>query len=593
MSERIAEYELLERLGAGGMGTVYHARDTITGEEVAVKILHSHLVEPDYVSRLEREARIAAELDHPNIVRVNEFGVYGGQQYLVMELVEGESLLQRLRREGKLLPEEARRIAADVARALKAASAHGVVHRDIKPGNILIDRTGTVKVTDFGVAKVWGASTITPAAGFLGTVSYAAPEVWEGRADERSDLYSLGIMAYHMVTGHLPFEGDTPYSTLRKHQVERPDLREIRASDRRLSTIVSILLRKKPEQRFQSAAELLDALGGRIRHRVVAPSGRLLAAGLAGVLVPMVLAFGILLSRSGGEHSRYKAVLAESTTSVATSSAGVQATSHVTPLPSLTPLAAETIPPASATPEPLETPLPTTNSQTASVEPDPAIAVDLVGSTATSVAAKVFISNIGAASVALDYGDSTAYGLHQAIPIPTDSNEAWAYFEIAGLECDTTYHFRATILSTTGKTSLSKDVTYTTPIWESRGFNYKYDPTVYGNFDSESVQRGRADLHDCDSSKAGFSFSTGTAVSSDPDIWISRSSYWNFEVVIHARGILDLGRVPLESVTEVPAASGKAYDTSLPLIETHTYALITGDGAHYVLIGDFRYSAVR
>jgi serine/threonine-protein kinase len=296
--EQIAHYELLERLGAGGMGTVYHARDTINGEEMAVKLLHSHLIEPDYASRLEREARIAVELDHPNIVRVNEYGVVGGQHYLAMELVDGESLLQRLRREGTLPPEEARRIAAEVAQALEAASAHGIVHRDIKPGNILIDKTGTVKVTDFGVAKVWGVSTITPAAGFLGTVSYAAPEVWDGRVDVRSDLYSLGVVIYHMVTGHLPFEADTPYSTLRKHQVETPNLREISALDKDLARVVSILLKKKPSQRFQSAAELLDALGGRISRRFVLSPSRLVAASAAGCLLSIALVLGIVLARS-------------------------------------------------------------------------------------------------------------------------------------------------------------------------------------------------------------------------------------------------------------------------------------------------------
>lgn len=258
-------YQILERLGAGGMGVVYQAHDTWLDRTVAVKVLRPELAaDREFLRRFRREARAAASLSHPNIVSVFDVGQEGEIHYLVMEYVPGSTLQQRLER-GPLSPEEVLRIVSLVAAALEHAHAHDVVHRDIKPQNILLGSGGQVKVTDFGIARAGVASTVTHAGAIVGSVHYLAPEQIQGNpGDRQADIYSLGIVLYQMLTGQVPFQGDNPISVALKHvQEEPPPVRRLASrTPPELERVVRKALRKNPEERYASAAEMLQDLEG-------------------------------------------------------------------------------------------------------------------------------------------------------------------------------------------------------------------------------------------------------------------------------------------------------------------------------------------
>src|SRR5215207_7165991 len=204
-------YRLAELLGQGGMATVYRATDIQLGRDVAVKLLRpEYLRDPDFSSRFRSEARSAASLSHPNIVGVHDYGEDPDGPFIVMELVDGEDLASILRANGALPPRQAARIAAAVGRALAAAHAKGIVHRDVKPGNILISRDGRVKVTDFGIARAVAEAQMTLPGTTLGSVHYFSPEQARGeQATASSDIYSLGIVLFELLTGHRPWEADS------------------------------------------------------------------------------------------------------------------------------------------------------------------------------------------------------------------------------------------------------------------------------------------------------------------------------------------------------------------------------------------------
>ena len=221
-------YEPLRLLGSGGMGNVYLADDRLLARQVALKLLKKHLAEdPDALARFRKEALAAASLSHPNIVRVFDAGEdeLGGVPYIAMEHVPGGTLAHLLAREGRLRPGEAARIAAKIALALNEAHAKGIVHRDVKPQNVLLDEGGEPKVTDFGIAlAASSASTaLTRTAMIVGTARYLSPEQAQGDvATEKSDLYSLGIVLYEMLTGRVPFDADNPVALALKHVTEHP-----------------------------------------------------------------------------------------------------------------------------------------------------------------------------------------------------------------------------------------------------------------------------------------------------------------------------------------------------------------------------------
>ncbi|MGO9905690.1 MAG: protein kinase domain-containing protein, partial [Solirubrobacteraceae bacterium] len=258
-------YRLDEVIGRGGMSTVYRGTDLSLDRVVAVKVAMDPLLERDpvYASRFKREARAAAGISNSGIVTVFDAGADGPTRYIVMEYVEGRDLAAILRDERPLEPPRAVRIAEQVAGTLAAAHAAGIVHRDIKPGNIMVTPEGQVKVLDFGIARTTDGVNLTQTASVLGTAPYMSPEQAMGQpADARSDIYSLGCVLYEMLTGKPPFSGDLPAAVLHQHVRVAP--KPPRALNPNvppaLDALVLQMLAKSPEDRPQTAAEVRDRL---------------------------------------------------------------------------------------------------------------------------------------------------------------------------------------------------------------------------------------------------------------------------------------------------------------------------------------------
>jgi serine/threonine-protein kinase len=254
-------YELAHLVARGGMAEVYRAHDRLLDRPVALKILFPELsVDRAFVERFRREAQAAANLSHPNIVPVFDWGEDDGTYFIVMEFIDGRALSSILRGAGPMHPDRAAEIAADVAIALAYAHRHGVVHRDVKPGNVLITEDGIVKVTDFGIARAINTEeSLTQTGAVMGTATYFSPEQAEGMGvDARSDIYSLGVVLFEMVTGRPPFLGDTPVAVASKHVRENPPTpREINPSvPPDLEAIILKCLAKSPEYRYATGDDL-------------------------------------------------------------------------------------------------------------------------------------------------------------------------------------------------------------------------------------------------------------------------------------------------------------------------------------------------
>src|SRR5436190_3642765 len=261
LSER---YRLESKLGSGGMSTVYLARDETLERWVAVKVMHREISDqPDRLERFRREARAVAQLSHPNVVAVIDAGEDGGHPYIVFEYVDGETLKQRITRMQRLPVQEALAYAIEIARGLAVAHARQMVHRDIKPQNVLIDREGRAKVTDFGIARQIEQQGVTATGRVLGTTDYVSPEQAMGRdVDPRSDIYSLGVVLFEMLTGDVPFHADSLVGVAMKHvNEELPDVQKRRPE---ISAAVALVVEratdKDANERYQRVGEMLDDL---------------------------------------------------------------------------------------------------------------------------------------------------------------------------------------------------------------------------------------------------------------------------------------------------------------------------------------------
>jgi hypothetical protein len=321
------KYKIYDEVGSGGFATVYLGRNMDTNEIVAIKVLsRQYTGESQYVERFQREAGLAEHLKHPNVVRILDFGIEDGIHFLVMEFVEGLTLDQILQRKGRLPVEEALSYAEQACAGLQAAYMAGVVHRDIKPANLMITPGGTVKIMDFGIARMESMAGLTQSGMFMGTPRYISPEMARGaKADIRADIYSVGLLLYEMLTGVPPFDAENPWAVLRQ-QIEgdatpihehRPDVPPW------VEAIVSRAMAKDPQQRFQIPAEMLAALKehtatpskvpdvgpprppavptpAKAKRRRGAPKGLVLGIAALAVVVALGLAGALLMTGGDG-----------------------------------------------------------------------------------------------------------------------------------------------------------------------------------------------------------------------------------------------------------------------------------------------------
>ena len=258
-------YRIEARIGSGGMAEVYRGVDPVLNRTVAIKVLLPQFArDASFVERFRREAQAAARLNHPNIVSVYDTGADGDTQYIVMEFIEGRTLAEALDAGRRPTPVQSAEIAQKICSALSAAHAQGVIHRDIKPGNIMVTREGTVKVMDFGIARITsGVDTAPQTSAVLGTASYLSPEQAQGGPlDARTDIYSLGTVLYEMLAGRPPFMGESPVAVAYKQVNEAPiPPSQINADvPPRLDAVVMRSLSKNPANRYQTAKEFSDDL---------------------------------------------------------------------------------------------------------------------------------------------------------------------------------------------------------------------------------------------------------------------------------------------------------------------------------------------
>jgi len=269
-------YEVIEKIGAGGMAVVYKARDTLLNRVVTVKVLRDQFAsDQDFVRRFRREAQSAAGLSHPNIVSIYDVGKDEDTEYIVMEYIEGHNLKEIIRNYAPLSAEQAINLVMQIGEAIRHAHQHEIIHRDIKPQNILVTPDGRVKVTDFGIARAASSATLTHTGDIVGSVHYLSPEQARGvQTNAQSDIYSLGIILYELVTGRVPYDGETPITIALKHLQETPTspskLNPHVSPD--LENVIMKAIAKSPEKRYQTMDEFLaDLRNVRAGRRVVYP----------------------------------------------------------------------------------------------------------------------------------------------------------------------------------------------------------------------------------------------------------------------------------------------------------------------------------
>jgi eukaryotic-like serine/threonine-protein kinase len=295
-------YEVIERIGAGGMAIVYKAKDQLLNRVVTIKVLREQFAtDEDFIRRFRREAQAVASLSHPNIVSVYDVGKEGDTEYIVMEYVEGRNLKEIIRDYAPLSTDQTINLARQITGAIQNAHEHHIIHRDIKPHNILVTEDGRAKVTDFGIARAVSSATVTHTGDIIGSVHYLSPEQAKGlQSNEQSDIYSLGIILYELSTGQVPYDGETPIAIALKHLQEQPTLpSKINPRvEKEFERVIMRAISKSPEQRYSSAKDLLEdlnhVLAGRpINHPDISQASDLEATqthkGMGKVLAPIAV----------------------------------------------------------------------------------------------------------------------------------------------------------------------------------------------------------------------------------------------------------------------------------------------------------------
>lgn len=273
IGQMLGGYEILERLGQGGMATVFLARQVSIDRDVAIKILPpTFMHDPTFLQRFEREVKVIARLQHPRILPVHDYGQIEGRPFIVMAYMEGGTLDDRL--DNAMSLEDTVRLVNQIAEGLDHAHGEGVIHRDFKPSNVLLDRAGNAFLADFGIAKINEATTALTGSSIIGTPAYMAPEMFDqGAITPAVDIYALGITIYQMLTGHFPFEGDTPMRVMMQHvSALPPDVRIIRPDlPEEVGTVIQTAMAKRPEHRYPTAGMLAQALDAAARGQEVRP----------------------------------------------------------------------------------------------------------------------------------------------------------------------------------------------------------------------------------------------------------------------------------------------------------------------------------
>lgn len=261
IGKTVRDYKIISKIGEGGMGIVYSAEHVHLEKKVAIKCLSPQLgLNSDFLDRFRKEAKAQANLTHPNIIQVNDFFEDGGQFFLVLEYVEGLSLDELIAQKGKLPEKEALEVFKDILRGLNFAHSKGIIHRDVKPSNIILTKDGTAKIMDFGIALMMGVERKTKTGMTIGTAHYMSPEQIKDpkNMDHRSDIYSAGIILYEMLAGRVPFDGDTEAVIYLKHLEEvAPDIKSSTEISPILEGILVKALEKNPEDRYAGCGEFL------------------------------------------------------------------------------------------------------------------------------------------------------------------------------------------------------------------------------------------------------------------------------------------------------------------------------------------------
>lgn len=271
-----SRYEVLEQVGGGGMSLVYRAKDKFLNRIVAIKVLREHLTsDEEFVARFRREAQAVASLSHPNIVSIYDVGQDQGMYYLVMEMIEGRNLKEIIKEKGKIPVNEAVEIAKQICEALEHAHQQQIIHRDIKPHNIILTADGKAKVTDFGIARAVSTATVTHTGSIMGSVHYFSPEQAKGEiADEKSDIYALGVVFYEMMTGKLPFEGDSPISVaMKKINGDPLPPREINPLiPETMEQVIKRAMARNPHKRYETVTQLKqDIISSQLYNKLEYP----------------------------------------------------------------------------------------------------------------------------------------------------------------------------------------------------------------------------------------------------------------------------------------------------------------------------------